>query len=218
MKKYIKIISLIFMISLIFSTHYSCFAKSTTHNSSSGQEHGGVGGSFGGSSKGSTTHNSSSGQEHGGVGGSFDNSSQKSTKEVSDSKKSDDENIYTDITGDNFIEDLKPDNLSGAAENLSSPFVKLIHDVVNPILGVVQVIGGILTVISVAMFGLGMLLSGNDHLAGDLGLRMMGGPGGKGGPEAKLELLNFGRTLLIGAVLLFCSATIVKFVFYIFNI
>ena len=117
MKKCIKIISLVFIIScLVFSSHYSCFAKST------------------------------------------------------------EENIDTDITGNTFIEDLKPDNLNGAAEKLSTPFVDLIHNVVNPVLGVVQVIGGILTVVSIALFGLGMLLSGNEHLAGDLGLRMMGGP------------------------------------------
>ncbi len=104
-------------------------------------------------------------QQHGGGGGSFGGS-----------KKSDDETIDTDITGNTFIEDLKPDNLNGTPEKLSTPFVNLIHNVVNPVLGVVQVIGGILTVVSIALFGLGMLLSGNEHLAGDLGLRMMGGP------------------------------------------
>lgn len=124
MKKSIKIISLVFIISsLVFSSHYSSFAAS------------------------------------------------KNT-----TKKSNDKTIDTDITGNTFIEDLKPDNLNGTPEKLSTPFVNLIHNVVNPILGVVQVIGGILTVVSIALFGLGMLLSGNEHLAGDLGLRMMGGP------------------------------------------
>ena len=124
MKKCIKIISLVFIISsLVFSSHYSSFAAS------------------------------------------------KNT-----TKKSNDKTIDTDITGNTFIEDLKPDNLNGTPEKLSTPFVNLIHNVVNPILGVVQVIGGILTVVSIALFGLGMLLSGNEHLAGDLGLRMMGGP------------------------------------------
>lgn len=125
--------------------------------------------------------------------------------------------IDTDITGSSFTAALNPDGISGIAEQLSNPFVKFIHDVVNPILGFVQIIGGLLTVVSIALFGLGMLLTGNEHLSGELGLRMMGGPHG-GGPEAKLELLNFGRRLLIGAVLLFCSASIVKFVFYVFNI
>lgn len=132
--------------------------------------------------------------------------------------KDEEATIDTSITGDSFTKALNPDGISGTAEQLSNPFVKFIHQVVNPILGFIQIIGGILTVVSIALFGFGMLLTGNEHLSGELGLRMMGGPHGDGGPEAKLELLNFGRRLLIGAVLLFCSASIVKFVFYVFNI
>ena len=132
--------------------------------------------------------------------------------------KDEEATIDTSITGDSFTKALNPDGISGTAEQLSNPFVKFIHQVVNPILGFIQIIGGILTVVSIALFGFGMLLTGNEHLSGELGLRMMGGPHGGGGPEAKLELLNFGRRLLIGAVLLFCSASIVKFVFYVFNI
>ena len=131
--------------------------------------------------------------------------------------KDEEATIDTSITGDSFTKALNPDGISGTAEQLSNPFVKFIHQVVNPILGFIQIIGGILTVVSIALFGFGMLLTGNEHLSGELGLRMMGGPHGGGGPEAKLELLNFGRRLLIGAVLLFCSASIVKFVFYVFN-
>lgn len=127
-----------------------------------------------------------------------------------------DKTIDTSITSEGFIKSLNPNGLSGEAEEWSNPFVKFIHSVVNPILGFVQVIGGILTVISIALFGLGMLLSGNEHLAGELGLKIGGAHGG--GPEAKLELLNFGRRLLIGAVLLLFSASIVKFVFYVFDI
>lgn len=134
MKKCIKIISLVFIISsLVFSSHYSCFAKQET------------------------------------ITGEDKGMKKQSTK-------SDPNEIDTNIIGDNFIKDLKPDNLDGPAEQLSTPFVELIQNVVNPVLGVVQVIGGILTVVSIALFGLGMLLSGNEHLAGDLGLRMMGGP------------------------------------------
>ena len=132
--------------------------------------------------------------------------------------KDEEATIDTSITGDSFTKALNPDGISGTAEQLSNPFVKFIHQVVNPILGFIQIIGGILTVVSIALFGFGMLLTGNEHLSGELGLRMMGGPHGGGGPEAKLELLNFGRRLLIGAVLLFCSASIVIFVFYVFNI
>lgn len=125
-------------------------------------------------------------------------------------------NIDTSIISSGFVKSLNPNGLSEEAEKWSNPFVKFIHSVVNPILGFVQVIGGFLTVVSIALFGIGMLLSGNEHLAEEIGLKIGGFHGG--GPEAKLELLNFGRRLLIGAVLLFCSATIVKFVFYVFDI
>ena len=123
--------------------------------------------------------------------------------------------LDTDITSGRFVKDLNPNGLDGAPETLSTPIVNFIHNVVNPILGFVQIIGAILTVVSVALFGLGMLLTGNEGISRELGLGM-GGP--HGGPDTKMALLNFGRTMLIGAVLLFCSSTIVKFVFYIFNI
>ena len=127
--------------------------------------------------------------------------------------------IDTKITSNSFIRDLSPDGLNGTAEQISTPFVSFIHQIVNPILGVVQIIGGVLTVISIAIFGFNMLLGGNSELANDiaLGLGMHGEKEGqKEGPDAKKEMLDFGRSLLIGAVLLFCSATIVKFVFSIF--
>ncbi len=131
-----------------------------------------------------------------------------------------DSEIDTSIMGSKFVEDLNPDGLDGPAETLSTPIVNFIKNVINPILGFVQIIGGILTVISIALFGFGMLLSGNGHLADEVGLAgFRGGPhGGKGGPDARHDLLMFGRTMVIGSVLLFFSASIVKFVFFIFNI
>ncbi len=167
MNKCKKIISLIFIIFIISSTHYSCFA----------------------------------------------------TQQIKIAKGND--VIDTKITSNSFIRDLSPDGLNGTAEQISTPFVSFIHQIVNPILGVVQIIGGVLTVISIAIFGFNMLLGGNSELANDIalghGIGMHGEKGGpKEGPGAKKEMLDFGRSLLIGAVLLFCSATIVKFVFSIF--
>ena len=125
----------------------------------------------------------------------------------------DDGTIDTSILGSNFVKELNPDGLDDDAEALTTPFVKFIHNVVNPILGFVQIIGGILTVVSIALFGFGMLLSGNSQLADEVGLRTLGG-----GPHGGRDLLIFGRTMLIGSVLLFFSASIVKFVFFVFNI
>ena len=154
MKKCIKIISLIFVISIMTNLNYSCFAN----------------------------------------------------------------DVDTSIISDNFVSDLNPDGLNGTAEELSTPVVRFIHRIVNPILGFVQVIGGILTIVSVAMFGFGLFLNGDDKLAPDLGLGLERRPRPKGGPEARWELLDFGRSVLIGAVLLFSSATIVKFIFAVFNV
>ena len=120
--------------------------------------------------------------------------------------------IDTNIMSEQFLKDLDPNDVSGTSKNLSDPFVKTIQQVVNPALGFVQAIGGILTVVSVAMYGFGMLLVTNEKLAGDLGINL------KGGAKGKVDLINFGRTLLIGSVLLFSSATIVKFVFKIFTV
>lgn len=156
MSKYIKVISLLFMICLIFNINYSCFASN------------------------------------------------------------EEANIDTSIISENFIKDLNPDEVSGAAESLSTPFVNLIQTVVNSILGFIQVIGGILMVVSVAMFGFGMVLSGNGNLAGELGIKINGES--KGGADARFELLSYGRRLLIGSILLFSSATLVKFVFNILQV
>ena len=120
--------------------------------------------------------------------------------------------IDTDITSDQFIKDLDPNSVDGIAADLSNPFVSAIQKIINPILGFVQVIGGLLMVVYVAMYGFGMLVISNEPLAGELGINL------KGGAKNKVELINFGRTLLIGSVLLFSSATIVKFVFKIFSV
>ena len=153
MKKCIKIISLIFAISIIFNLNYSCMAN----------------------------------------------------------------DIDTSITSDNFITSLNPEGMSGTAENLSTPIVGFIQRIVNPILGFAQIIGGFLTIISVAIFGFGLFLNGNDKLAMDLGFGIVKRHK-VGGPEAKMELLDFGRGILIGSVLLFSGATIVKIIFAVFNV
>lgn len=125
---------------------------------------------------------------------------------------SNNETIDTSILSDNFTDELSPNQVNGAGEKISTPLVNFITKIVNSILGFIQIIGGILMVISVAMFGLGMLLNGNGDLARELGI---GEQANGGSPDAKVALLNYGRTLLIGSVLLFSSASLVKFVFYI---
>ena len=78
--------------------------------------------------------------------------------------------IDTDITSDQFIKDLDPNSVDGIAADLSNPFVSAIQKIINPILGFVQVIGGLLMVVSVAMYGFGMLVISNEPLAGEVGI------------------------------------------------
>lgn len=128
--------------------------------------------------------------------------------------------LDTSITSENFLTNLDPDDLNshggGVASAVSAPFISIIHTIVNAIMGLIQVIGGILMVISIAVYGFGMLLQGNPKFSETLGVPGMGF-GGKDGPEAKVELLKFGKNLLIGSFLLLMSSTLVKFVFNIFK-
>lgn len=126
--------------------------------------------------------------------------------------------IDTGITSDsNFANEFNPQKIDidgkSAVGKMSKPFTNAITGIVNPILGVIQTIGGLLMIVSIAVFGFYMVVMSHGPLAQDLGI---GGPRGNG-PEAKINLLNFGRSLLIGSVLLFTSATLVRFVFNLFT-
>lgn len=133
-------------------------------------------------------------------------------QEQIDIKKQEEDILDTDITSDNFIDSLDPSkmesNSSGA--KLSKPLVKFIKQIVQPILGFIQTIGGFLMIVALAMFGLGMLLSSNAELAEEFPITIT--------PSGVKNMVKYGRQLLIGTVLLFFSTTLVKFVFQIFNI
>lgn len=121
--------------------------------------------------------------------------------------------IDTSIKSDSdFANEFNPQNedLEG---DLSEPFTSAIVEIVNTILKVIQTIGGLLMIVSVAIFGFYMVVMSHGPLAQDLGI---GGPRGNMA-DAKMGLLNFGRNLLIGSILLFSSATLVRFVFNIFT-
>lgn len=85
-------------------------------------------------------------------------------------------------------------------------FSNTIQALVNPILGLLQVLGGILLVVSIAIFGL---------------LTVAGVDGGTiieslGGPKAKIQVREAARLVIIGSALLFSGSTIVKIVMNIF--
>ena len=112
--------------------------------------------------------------------------------------------IHLDITSDEFLEDFNPNNknMTNEVNAIVNPLSTTIVNVANIILGIVQVIGGILAVVSITIFGLNLVLSTHKPLAIDLGF-------GKT-PDERRAMVDFGRSLLIGAVLLLASVTFVK--------
>lgn len=119
--------------------------------------------------------------------------------------------IDTDITSENFIKSMNPNKKPSDAVNaISEPITNSIVTITNGVLGVIQVIGALLTVVSIAIYGFHVLLSANGSLARDLGFRGTN-------PNNSRRWMEFGRHLLIGSVLMFSSATLVRFIFNIFT-
>ena len=118
--------------------------------------------------------------------------------------------INTDITSNSFKEQFDPldENPSTTTETIANPLMNSIVEIVNSILGVIQVIGGVLTIISIAFIGFSKVISIDSGLAKDLGLNA---------PNARKSLLDHGRLIIVGSILLFFSATFVRLVFALFN-
>lgn len=117
------------------------------------------------------------------------------------------------ITGSTFTDEFNPNKqTSKEEETLTKPITKSITTIVNKVLGIIQIIGGILTLISVAVFGFNRLISSDKALAADLGLKPAHGQS----PDTRVALLTYGRSMVIGSIFLFSSVTIVRFVFNIF--
>ena len=115
--------------------------------------------------------------------------------------------LDTKITTNSFIDGMNPDKIGekSTSGQLASSFIIVIQGIVNPVLGILQVIGGFLMVVSFAIFGFGLIASGNDGWSVSLGLHTT--------PNQNKNLLKFGRNLLIGSSLLFAGSTVVVFVF-----
>ena len=125
--------------------------------------------------------------------------------------------IDTDILSNNFTDQFDPKQSGG--ETLSRPFTALIVLIVNRILGILQVIGAIILVISLALYGFKGILGAGDGIAKELGL-FIGKSTNEYGNEVsgvqtidKKSLSNTFRKMTLGSVILFGSATIVKIVF-----
>lgn len=122
--------------------------------------------------------------------------------------------ISTKITSEEFLTEFDP-NKSTGIDDLTDPVTNTMQTVVNIALGIIQVIGVLLTAVSLVIFGYNRLLSANGQLAGEV--MSSHGPHGFGdGPSTKMALLNHGRSMMIGSIILFSSTTIVRIIFNLF--
>ena len=127
--------------------------------------------------------------------------------------------IETDILNPNFTNEFDPSK--DADEGLTGPFTKIIVSVASRILTILQIIGGIIFVISLAMAGLNGIFSAHSGIAADLNLNV-----GKTTNDYNKEIMGslnkealskIIRRSAIGSIFLFSSTTIVKIVFNLFS-
>lgn len=119
--------------------------------------------------------------------------------------------IDTDIRSNTFLDEFSPikeDSDSEEVNAVAVPLIDAVIAIVNPILAIVQVIGGFASVISIAFFGFKNILSAGGGLSRDLGI---GGEGEQ--PKERMKLFASGRAVIIGSLLLLTSSTIVRIVF-----
>ena len=125
--------------------------------------------------------------------------------------------IDTDIMSNSFTEQFNPKNDGG--NSISRKFIALILIIVPPILTILQILGGVLLVISVAIAGFKGILGSGESVAEELGLFMRDSKNDYGNTITGVEKLNKGmltkiiRKMVIGSIILFGSSTIVKIVY-----
>ena len=125
--------------------------------------------------------------------------------------------IDTDIMSNTFTDQFNPNNSTG--DPISRKFTALIVIIVARILTILQVLGGILLVMSIAVAGINGIFGSGGDVAEDLGLSVGTSRNQFGLKLPGVKTLNKGalsmiiRRVSIGSIILFGSATIVKIVF-----
>lgn len=112
----------------------------------------------------------------------------------------------TAIFGDDFFNEYDPTKSSAGIEG---PIMEAIVQIVNRILGALQIIGGLAAVISIAFYGFRHILNADPGLGRDLGLSN----NEMNSSNIRIELNNWARVMIIGSLILFFGSTIVKIVF-----
>lgn len=172
-------------------------------------------------SKNSETSSDGSGSSSSSSSGTSSNS-QKDSSSSSSSKSSTSGGriINTNILDENFVNQFDPnkDDIG-----ISAPFIKVIIPVVNKILSIIQILGAIILVLSIAIAGFNGVLGSGDGFSEDLDLSVETSYNDYGNkvegvkPLSKSELTKKLRRLFIGVIIMEFSATIVKIFFGIFT-
>ena len=126
--------------------------------------------------------------------------------------------INTNVLREDLGEEFDPNSDIGGF-NVSQPIIKVIIPVVSRALSILQIIGAIVLVISLAIAGFNGVLGAGDGFAEDLGLNVSTSVNEYGNKVEGVQNLNQGslskiiRRALIGSLILESSLTIVRIVF-----
>lgn len=126
--------------------------------------------------------------------------------------------VNVDILSDDFVDAFDPKKDGG--DVIAEPFINVVVPIVNNILNIVQIIGAVIFVLSLAAAGLNGIIASDSGVAEDLNLSVgttVNEYGAKLDNVAqvlnKKTLEKIIRRITIGSVFLMLSTTIVKIVF-----
>ena len=123
-----------------------------------------------------------------------------------------------DITSNDFKNEWNPTatNQGYLVNNgADKPITDLIVFIVNKVLGLIQMVSGILMVVCITFTGFKMILGSNPDVANEIGIDVFGESGKN--PEVKKRVLDNIRRLLIGSIFAFSSTTLVRIAFDLFT-
>ena len=112
--------------------------------------------------------------------------------------------IDTDITSNEFTQEFSP---HGEVPEMAISFINPIINISNKIFGILQIFGGLLTIVSIAFLGFNKILSADADFTGEFGMH---------NPHRQIKLVKVMRGIVIGAIILFTSSTIVRIIFDVF--
>lgn len=130
--------------------------------------------------------------------------------------------LNTDILADDFINQFNPKEDGGSI--ISEPFINVIVPIVQLVLTILQIIGAVIFVLSIAAAGLNGIIATADGLAEDLDLSIGSTINEYGAklegvaqPLNKKAIQKIIRRSVIGSIFLMLGTTIVKIVFNIIS-